>query len=70
MSPRAILISALLLAVIVAVIIVGWTLVGDRPGPLNTRVFSHVVDVGLEPPSRFSRNSCYGCFLTSSRTWA
>ena len=43
MRPRAILVAALLLVVIVAAIIVGWAMVGDRPGPLNTRAFSHAV---------------------------
>lgn len=36
MRPRAILIAALLLVVIVVTLIVGWAMVGDRPGPLNT----------------------------------
>lgn len=46
MRPRTILIAALLLVVIVAAIIVGWAMVGDRPGPLNTRAFSPAVDMG------------------------
>jgi hypothetical protein len=46
MRPRAILIAALLLVVLVAAIIVGWAKVGDRPGPLNTRAFSHAQGMG------------------------
>lgn len=45
MRPRGILIAALLLLVIVAANIVVWAMVGDRPGPLNARAFSHAVDV-------------------------
>jgi hypothetical protein len=39
MKPRGILIAALLLVVIVVAIIVGWALVGDRPGPMNSARF-------------------------------
>jgi hypothetical protein len=53
MRPRAILIAALLLVVIVAAIIAGWAMVGDRPGPLNARAFSHPYTWGLEPPAKF-----------------
>ena len=52
MRPRTILIAALLLVVVVAAIIVGWAVAGDRPGPLNTRAFSHAQDMGLEPPAK------------------
>ena len=44
MRPRAILIAALLLVVIVVGIIVGWAMIGDRPGPLNSRAFFHSVE--------------------------
>ncbi|WP_258805917.1 hypothetical protein [Pseudarthrobacter sp. NS4] len=45
MKPRAILIAALLLVVIVVAIIVGWAMLGDRPGPLNSHAFFPTVDV-------------------------
>ena len=51
MRPRAILIAALMLVVIVAAIIVGWAMVGDRPGP-SILVHSLTPKTwGLEPPS-------------------
>jgi hypothetical protein len=51
MRPRAILIAALMLVGIVAAIIVGWAMVGDRPGP-SILVHSLTPKTwGLEPPS-------------------